>query len=129
MTACLPRVSRIGRAASILAACLAFGCASYPPPDMQLAASRSAIEKAAPVAERELALARSKMELAQRLSARGAQEEARWLAEQAEADAELVIATALATSAAEEAAQSRQSAADLKLRLVRASAQSPAITR
>lgn len=89
--------------AAALAALLS-GCASHPVPELQLAASRGAIAQAASHGVRgELALANTKIALAQRLSGQAAQEPARWLAEQAEVDAQLAQARIMATRAVEEA--------------------------
>lgn len=99
--------------AMILAMAAVSGCASYPAPELQLAASRGAIERAA---GGDVSLAREKMALAQHLSSSGAQQSARWLAEQAQVDAELANARASATRAADEASRWQQS-----VRAIRAS--------
>jgi uncharacterized lipoprotein YmbA len=91
-------------ALALVAAALLCGCASHPTPDLQLAASRGAIERAQDGAPG-LALARGKMELAQRLAANRSQEAARWLAEQAEVDAELAQARYLTARATEQAGE------------------------
>jgi hypothetical protein len=111
----LPAIPRAAIAASVLGAVLAAGgCASYPVPQMQLAASQAAIGNASAQASapglRDLALAREKMGLAQHLASSALPKEARWLAEQAEVDAQLAQAKMLAANATAEAARWQRSA-------------------
>ncbi|SRR5258706_7763677 len=75
------------------------GCSSVPPPREQLAVSRAAVDRAAPSgvdAPMELAMAREKLDRANLAMARRDYEEARYLAEEAEADANLADARARA---------------------------------
>jgi hypothetical protein len=83
--------ARMSGAGAVLAMALVSGCASYPVPALQLAASHAAIDSASasPGMGSELALAREKMAVAAQLGASGSYQEMRWLAEQAEVDAEL----------------------------------------
>jgi hypothetical protein len=82
-------VGAIGCAAALMA-----GCASAPPPTEQIAVSKSAIDNAlsaggseyAPV---EMKSAQEKLDRARRAMAKDDNEDARWLAEQAQADARL----------------------------------------
>jgi hypothetical protein len=82
-------VGAIGCAAVIMA-----GCASVPAPTEQIAVSKSAIDNAlsaggseyAPV---EMKSAQEKLDRARRAMAKDDNDEARWLAEQAQADARL----------------------------------------
>ena len=101
----------IPRLLTIVAAVTLAACASHPVPERQLAASSQAIEAAAagagPEASDVLALAREKMTLARRLAAEGQGEPSRWLAEQAEVDAELAQARSVATRAVLEAQRSQ----------------------
>lgn len=73
-------------------------CASPPPPTLQVAAARAAIEQAGPLAARysaaELAGAEAKLERAQQALARGDNTQARRLSEEAEVDARLASAMA-----------------------------------
>jgi hypothetical protein len=111
------------KAGLVISALLAGGCASHPVPELQFAASLTAINAAAsnpsPVAERDLTLARDKMSLARHLSAGKDQEPARWVAEQAEVDAELAKAKALAARAAREAEQWKEEVRALQTSLPR----------
>lgn len=121
------RMSRASPAVTIFAAALMSGCASQG--ELQLAASRGAIEQASasagPTALQGLALAREKMAFAERLSAHHDHEPARWLAEQAEVDAELAHATDLAARAVREASRLQESARDLRGRVAQASVATP----
>jgi hypothetical protein len=86
-----------------LVALLAVGCASHPIPERQLADARAAIESAnvagaANLAPVELHLARQKLELSQRWIDSRDYQPARWLAEQADIDAQLAVVKSRATS-------------------------------
>jgi hypothetical protein len=79
------------------AALLFAGCASHPPPFLQIANARAAIaaatlESTPTPAGEELSRAREKLALADRWMAARDHQPARWLAEQAEVDAELAAA-------------------------------------
>jgi hypothetical protein len=73
-------------------------CANPPPPTLQLAAARAAIEHAGPLAAHyapaELAAAEVKLERAEQALARGDSTQARRLSEEAEVDARLASAMA-----------------------------------
>ena len=98
-----------------LAALLAAGCASHPVPVIQIQASTAAVARAqAAGATDDLVLAREKRALSGRWVAARDNEPARWLAEQAEVDAELARARSGAARALREAA-----ALEGQLRLVR----------
>ncbi len=76
------------------AAVVMAGCASIPPPTEQMAVSKSAISNAASAgggeyAPVEMRSAQDKMERASRAMAKEDYEDARWLAEEAQADARL----------------------------------------
>ena len=93
------------RVARTLAIILPFGagCASHPVPTVQIAASEAAIAGAldagaAEWAPRELKSAQEKMELTKRWIAAKDYQPARWLAEQAQVDAELAAIKARAAS-------------------------------
>jgi hypothetical protein len=98
-------------AAALLAGAFIEGCATESPPSAQLAASETAIAMArdsgaAQHAARELELAQGKLQLGRHFLSAGDYKPARWLAEQASADAELAAmktasAHALATAAAQ----------------------------
>lgn len=108
---------------SILAvAMLAAGCASHPVPSLQLEVSAAAIERASGSGGRDgaasLESAREKMDLARRLVADRATEPGRWLAEQAQVDAELAQAKSAAAAAARDAASWRESVRALRAGLV-----------
>lgn len=80
------------------------GCASYPVPGIQMQASQAAIDLAvesgaADHATTDLERARDKHMLSQRWVAARDNEPARWLAEQAEVDAELARARSAAAGA------------------------------
>lgn len=84
----------------LLAAGSVAGCALHPLPDVQLAVSEAAIVRAleagaATHAPRELSLATEKLQLSRRWIASRDYEPARWLAEQAEVDAELAAMKAI----------------------------------
>ena len=84
---------------SLLLVLLTTACSSIPPPNEQLAVSRSAIDRAMPAgadAPVELAMAREKLDRANLAMTRRDYEEARFLAEEAEADAILAEAKARA---------------------------------
>jgi outer membrane murein-binding lipoprotein Lpp len=108
-----PHDPRRALAASALAAALLSGCASHPAPTLQMAASDAALERAAATAPRfaprELQLAQTKLDLAKRLQAAREHAPARWLAEQAQVDAELAQARAATAGALREAAQLQDS--------------------
>jgi uncharacterized protein DUF4398 len=94
----------------LLCLALAAGCASHPAPTEKLRDSYAAVALAvdagaADYAPRELALAREKMVLAERLIARGAYETARWALEQARVDAELAAVKAASARARQAAAE------------------------
>ena len=95
---------------TILVAVALAACASHPVPERQLAASAHAIDAAAARVEPEavdaLSLAQEKMALARRLAADGQGESSRWLAEQAEVDAQLAQARSVASRAVLEAQRS-----------------------
>lgn len=87
-----------------LSLALAAGCAAYPRPTEELRAAYAAIARAVDAgaerhAPRELALAREKAALAERQIAGGDYKPARWLVEQALADAELAVVKATAARA------------------------------
>ena len=89
----------LGALLSMLLVLLTAGCSSVPPPREQLAVSRAAVDRAAPAgidAPVELAIAREKLDRANLAMARRDYEEARYLAEEAEADANLAEAKARA---------------------------------
>jgi len=93
----MKRTTPIGFAA---AAMLAAGCALQSPPTAQLESSRAAIgvalqAGAAQSAPHEMALAREKLDLTRRWIEAGDYKPARWLAEQAQVDAELASMKAL----------------------------------
>ena len=78
----------------VCAAIVVAGCASIPPPTEQMAVSKSAIASAVSAGGNEYAAvemrsALEKMDRANRAMAKEDYENARWLAEQAEADARL----------------------------------------
>jgi len=80
------------------------GCASYPAPTEQLVSSRTAIAVALEAgatqfAAAELESAREKAKLSERWIAAGDYQPARWLAEQAQVDAELAALKALSARA------------------------------
>jgi hypothetical protein len=84
---------RIRDGGNLLIALATVGCAANPPVE-QLASSERAIaaavaEDAEALAPRDLHLARFKLDLSRRWLAAGDHEPARWLAEQAQIDAEL----------------------------------------
>jgi len=88
-----------------LSLALAAGCAAYPPPTEGLREARAAIARAVDAgaeqhAPRELAQAREKAALAERQIAARDYQPARWLVEQALADAELAAVKAAAARAA-----------------------------
>ena len=88
-------------ATAVAAAALAAGCATQSPPTEQLAFSEAAFRDAlragaADAAPAELALARRKLELTRRWMEVGDYKPARWLAEQAQVDAELASMKAMA---------------------------------
>jgi hypothetical protein len=92
------RCAALGRLGSLAALLLLGACASVPPPREQLAVSKAALERAsgpaaadAPV---ELAMARDKLERANLAMGKKEYVDARRLAEQAEADADLAEAKA-----------------------------------
>ncbi|MGZ5066074.1 MAG: DUF4398 domain-containing protein [Usitatibacter sp.] len=126
MTAAPAATPRAAALASILGAALTFGCASYPVPELQLAASQAAVGNAAvhaaPSGLHDLALAREKMGLARHLASSALPQEARWLAEQAEVDAQLAQAKVLAANAVAEAVRWQRLASARSARLVQASA-------
>jgi hypothetical protein len=93
------------QAAGTLAIVIPFGtgCATHPIPTVQMAASQAAIAGAldagaAELAPRELKSAQDKMELTKRWIAAKDYQPARWLAEQAQVDAELAAIKARAAS-------------------------------
>jgi hypothetical protein len=84
---------------------LAAGCAANPAPTEALRESHAAVARAVDAgaeesAPRELALAREKIGLVERWIAAGDYKPARWLAEQASADAEVAAAKAASARAA-----------------------------
>jgi hypothetical protein len=94
---------RAASAAGFTVALIA-GCASVPPPTEQMAVSKSAIANAASAggteyAPVEMKAAQDKMESANRAMAKEDYENARWLAEQAQADARLAEKKAQAAKA------------------------------
>lgn len=85
---------------AIAVAALAAGCATQAPPTEQIASSEAAIRSAlqagaADAAPGEIALARQKLELTRRWMDAKDYKPARWLAEQAEVDAELASMKAI----------------------------------
>ena len=87
--------------ATIAAAALAAGCATQSPPTEQIASSEAAFREAlragaADAAPAEMALARQKLELTRRWMDARDYKPARWLAEQAQVDAELASVKAMA---------------------------------
>jgi len=95
---------RTSAATLIIAAAFAASCATESPPAAQVAASEAAIAMAreagaARHASPELALAEEKMQLSKRFMSAGDAKPARWLAEQARADAELAAMKAQSTRA------------------------------
>ena len=99
---------------------VAAGCASYPAPMVQMQASQNAIDRAvesgaADAAGSDLSRAREKQLLSQRWVAARDNEPARWLAEQAEVDAELARARAAAAGAVRTAAFLQDEVRVLKL--------------
>ena len=85
---------RTAATATLIAGALAASCATQLPPTAQVAASEVAVAMAreagaAQHASRELALAEEKLQLSKRFMSTGYAKPARWLAEQASADAEL----------------------------------------
>jgi hypothetical protein len=94
-------------------AALAAGCAIHPPPHAQLAASARTIDlaiaaEAAERAPKELEAAQEKLGLAGRWVAARDYQPARWLAEQAEVDAELARMKAASLKAQAEAARAAE---------------------
>lgn len=99
------------RLAFAAAATLAAGCASQPLPESELAAAKASIAAASAVAPaRDLERAQVKLALGERWIAAGDYGPARWLAEQAEVDAELAAARA-ASEAARSASLAERAAA------------------
>ena len=105
------------------AACLTSACSSVPPPREQMAVSKSAVERAsgpagseAPV---ELARARDKLERANLAMGSRDYDEARRLAEQAEADANLAEARARSVRAAQALQEVRESIRMLREEMTR----------
>ncbi|MFN3842936.1 MAG: DUF4398 domain-containing protein [Rehaibacterium terrae] len=99
------------------------GCASVPPPTLQLDAAEVALAGAREVrAERfapdELRLARLRLEEAQAAMARRKYDEARQLAEQAEAEASLAIARSRAAAWRAEVEQKTEQNASLRRSLL-----------
>jgi Domain of unknown function (DUF4398) len=116
--------SRIALVTLIIAGGLTAACASDPAPNDQLASSEVAIARAmragaAELAPTELGLARDKSQLARRWIAASDNRPARWLAEQAQVDAELAEMKAMSARAMTAAARARQ-----EFRLLTASARS-----
>jgi hypothetical protein len=98
-------VMRIRDSGNILIALATVGCAGSPPIE-QLASSERAIaaavaEGADALAPRDLHLARLKLDLSRRWLAAGDHEPAKWLAEQAQIDAELAGLKAAAAKSAQ----------------------------
>lgn len=93
-----------------LAALILAGCAAYPAPTEQLERAERMISgaleaEAARLAAADIASAQEKMKLARRLIAASKYQEARWLAEQAQADAELAAAKSVSARALREASR------------------------
>ena len=87
--------------AILIALLLAAGCAVQGPPTAQIESSQTALRQAlkagaAQAAPHEIALAREKLELTRRWMQARDYKPARWLAEQAEVDAELASMKAMA---------------------------------
>jgi hypothetical protein len=98
-----------------MAALAAPGCASHPVPVIQIQASTAAVARAQAFGATDgLVLAREKLALSARWVAARDPEPARWLAEQAEVDAELARARSASARALREAAS-----LEGQLRLVR----------
>ncbi len=94
----------------LVAGILLAGCAAYPAPTEQLAASESAIASALRAGAIELAAdeiksAQEKMQLAKRWIAAKDHQPAQWLVEQAHVDAELAEIKAMSARARKAAAQ------------------------
>jgi hypothetical protein len=115
--------AKIHRTLPVLAMLALAGCASAPPPTLQLDAAEVALAGAREVrAERfapdELRLARIRLEEAQAAMARGKYDEARQLAEQAEAEASLAIARSRAAAWRAEVEQKTEQNASLRRSLL-----------
>lgn len=108
--------------AVLLIAALMQGCAINPAPAQQLVDAKTAIATAgvggaAELAPRDLQAARDKAKLSERWIAAKDHEPARWLAEQAQVDAELARVKAAAIQANIAAAQAQESLQALRLNL------------
>ena len=116
-----------GRRLSVLMlaaiACLATACSSIPAPREQMAVTKAAVERASgpagPEAPVELSLARDKLERANLAMGRQDYLEARLLAEQAEADANLAEARARSIRAAQALQEVRESIRMLREEMTR----------
>lgn len=115
--------TRLALLALGVVACITAACSSVPPPREQMAVTKAAVERASGPAGSdaavELALARDKLERANLAMGREEYVEARLLAEQAEADANLAEARARSVRAAQALQEVRESIRMLREEMVR----------